>query len=254
MSAAVILAAGRGARLGRYTQSLPKVLVRAGGRSLLDWNLSALTAAGVERCIIVGGYRAERIHRDGITLVVTHRWTESGPVASLMAAEPARFEAPFLVVYGDCVHHVQNLRRMLACDADIAVAGDRAWRELWNVRHAEPLQDAETYRHESGALIAIGARASADDIIDAQFAGLVRFSPAGWRSVENALRQTSMPFDMTALLACLLVRGIPVADVPIRGNWCEVDSASDLKLCRRRLREGKWSHDWRPSAEPARWD
>jgi choline kinase len=172
-------------------------------------------------------------------------------LASLIAAEPSRFSAPFLVVYGDCVHHAQNLRRMLACDADIAVAGDRAWRELWTARHAEPLDDTETYRHENGALVAIGARASADDIIDAQFAGLLRFSPAGWRSVENALRETSMPFDMTALLALLLVRGIAIADVPIHGNWCEVDSASDLKLYRRRLREAAWSHDWRPDAEAA---
>jgi choline kinase len=251
MSAAIILAAGRGARLDRYTQTLPKVLVRAGGRSLLDWNLGALTEAGVEQRVIVGGYRAERLDRHDITLVITHSWAEAGPLASLIAAEPARFDAPFLVLYGDCVHHVRNLRRMLACEADIAVAGDRAWRELWNARHAEPLHDTETYRHENGALVAIGARASADDIIDAQFAGLVRFSPAGWRSVENALRETSMPFDMTALLALLLVRGIAIADVPIHGNWCEVDSASDLKLYRRRLREAAWSHDWRPHAQTA---
>jgi hypothetical protein len=89
------------------------------------------------------------------------------------------------------------------------------------------------------------------EVAEQVYGRLVRFSPAGWRSVENELRETSMPFDMTALLALLLVRGIAIADVPIHGNWCEVDSASDLKLYRRRLREAAWSHDWRPDAEAA---
>ena len=247
MTAAIILAAGRGSRLGRYTRCLPKALVRAGGRTLLDWNLAALAANGVDDIAVVAGYRAEQLRRSGVELVVVPHWKGAGPVSSLIAARPSRFDAPFVVLYGDCVHHEDNIGRLIASNADVAVAGDRAWRALWNERHTAPLDDAESYRHRNGALVAIGARPAGDNDIEAQFAGIVRFSQAGWRSVERVLDAVPIPpFDMTALLAALLARDIPIGDVPIRGRWCEVDSADDLRLCRRRLRDrAAWPNDWR---------
>lgn len=52
---AVILAAGRGTRMGG---DLPKVLFEAAGRPLVCWVLDALAAAGVHDRIVVVGYRA----------------------------------------------------------------------------------------------------------------------------------------------------------------------------------------------------
>ncbi|MET0229923.1 MAG: phosphocholine cytidylyltransferase family protein [Rhodanobacteraceae bacterium] len=254
MTAAIVLAAGRGSRLERYTHHLPKALVRVGGRSLLDWNLRALEAAGVASVTVVAGYRAERLARPGVEIVISRTWESEGPLASLLAARPSRMDRPFLVVYGDCVHHPDNLRCMLERDADIAVAGDRAWRALWNERHEEPLLDAETYRHRNGSLVSIGARPSCEADIAAQFAGLLRFAPAGWRRVEQTLAESSMnPFDMTSLLARLLDRNVAIADVPIHGRWAEIDSALDLRLCRSRLHASStWLHDWRATDGDAR--
>ncbi len=49
---AMILAAGRGERLRPLTDATPKPLLRAGGRTLLDWHLSALAEAGFREVII----------------------------------------------------------------------------------------------------------------------------------------------------------------------------------------------------------
>src|SRR4051794_15980534 len=50
---AVILAAGRGSRLGAQ---LPKCLVEVGGRLLIDHQLEALAMAGAETPVVVVGY------------------------------------------------------------------------------------------------------------------------------------------------------------------------------------------------------
>lgn len=57
---AVVLAAGRGARMG---SDLPKVLFEAAGKTLVRWVLDALTAAGVDQQIVVVGYQAELVRR-----------------------------------------------------------------------------------------------------------------------------------------------------------------------------------------------
>lgn len=53
----IILAAGRGTRLGSLAQGRPKCLVHTGGRTLLEQQLSALLAVGVRRVAIVVGYQ-----------------------------------------------------------------------------------------------------------------------------------------------------------------------------------------------------
>ncbi|PKL25850.1 MAG: aminotransferase [Spirochaetae bacterium HGW-Spirochaetae-3] len=58
---AIILAAGMGKRLGKYTQDGTKCMVRVNDRSLIERSLSALEAAGIHRVVLVVGYRAERL-------------------------------------------------------------------------------------------------------------------------------------------------------------------------------------------------
>lgn len=251
MTAAIVLAAGRGSRLRNYSRHLPKALVRAGGRALLDWQLDALAACGISPVVIAGGYRSESLRRPGVELVEVPDWQSHGPFASLRAARPERFSEDFLVAYADCPHHASNMQRLCEQAADVAVVGDRSWKDLWRMRHGDPLTDAETYRSERGLLREIGAPARSDDDVQAQFAGLLRFTPRGWGNAMRIADSASVaPFDMTSLLSALIGAGEPIADVPIRGRWCEIDSAEDLHLCRRRLHaEEPWSHDWRETKD-----
>jgi histidinol-phosphate/aromatic aminotransferase/cobyric acid decarboxylase-like protein/choline kinase len=58
---AVILAAGMGKRLGKLTGSDTKCMVEVNGVKLIDRLLDSISAAGVERVIIVVGYKSERV-------------------------------------------------------------------------------------------------------------------------------------------------------------------------------------------------
>jgi len=55
---AVVLAAGKGTRM---KSELPKVLVPVCGRPMIEYVLDALTAAGIDRTVIVVGYRADDV-------------------------------------------------------------------------------------------------------------------------------------------------------------------------------------------------
>ena len=59
--AAVILAAGMGTRLRPLTDAVPKCLVPLGGRPLIEQALESLWAGGVERVVVVSGYRAPSV-------------------------------------------------------------------------------------------------------------------------------------------------------------------------------------------------
>lgn len=58
---AVILSAGQGSRLAPLTATTPKCLIDFHGRSLLEWQVAALTAAGVDRITVVTGFEAGQV-------------------------------------------------------------------------------------------------------------------------------------------------------------------------------------------------
>ena len=63
---AIILAAGRGSRMKEMTDSNPKCLVELKGKSLIDWQISALQQAGIHEIGIVI-YKREMLDNKGLT-------------------------------------------------------------------------------------------------------------------------------------------------------------------------------------------
>ena len=58
---AMILAAGRGQRMGALTATQPKPLLTVAGRSLIQWQLERLKAAGIRDIVINTAYRGAEI-------------------------------------------------------------------------------------------------------------------------------------------------------------------------------------------------
>ena len=57
----VILAAGMARRLRPLTDDMPKCLLPLGDRNLLERTVDAMRMAGVERLVVVTGYKAQMI-------------------------------------------------------------------------------------------------------------------------------------------------------------------------------------------------
>ncbi len=236
--------------MGTLTRRRPKAMLRLAGRPLIDWQLAALAAAGIDAVSVVAGHAAEALQLPAsVHRFINPDWAQSGPIASLCCTAPHML-GTLLLVYGDGVFHPRLARALCDSDADVAITVDRRWHDLWSLRFTDVLADAESLRRHEDALIEIGAHARSVDAIEAQFTGLVRFSARGWQSAQRLLVELPEAqrrrLDTTALLARLLQHGAPIATIDVDGGWCEIDSARDLALYRllARRRPG-WSHDWR---------
>ena len=62
---AIILAAGMGTRLGKYTQDLPKGMLNVMGKSLIERQVETLRKSGLNNIIIVKGYASSKINIPG---------------------------------------------------------------------------------------------------------------------------------------------------------------------------------------------
>ena len=249
---AIILAAGRGSRMGGLTEDSPKCLVEVCGRTLLSWQIAALRGAGIEDIVVVRGYAKERLAARSYSVVDNPRWARTNMIGTLLCAVERLGDGDSIVAYADIVYHADIVAALAAASGDIVVAYDTRWRELWCARFAAPLGDAETFDARGGRLVEIGGRAAAIDDIRGQFMGLLKFTPAGWRRTAAYLAGLAPAerdgLDSTALLSRLLASGVEVRTLGVAGRWCEFDSQSDIELCESMLaasQDAPWAHDWR---------
>ena len=104
-SQVIVLAAGKGTRMN---SELPKVLCPVAGRAMIHWVLDAAAAAGIERAIVVVGYKAadvetELASRNDPDIAFVHQTEQLGTGHAVqMAAEYLKDpESMTVVVAGD---------------------------------------------------------------------------------------------------------------------------------------------------------
>ena len=112
---AIILAAGQGHRLWPYTQDRPKCLLDIGGKTILEHQVHALLAQGIDRITVVTGYLGHMI-RDVLgeqaQYITNQHYTETSSMYSLWLARGAALEG-CLILNADVFFHPGILRRLL---------------------------------------------------------------------------------------------------------------------------------------------
>ena len=229
---AIILAAGRGNRMGILTKDLPKCRIVFKGKELIQWQIESLRGAGIEDIAIVRGYLADTFDLN-VKYFDNKRWEETNMVISLLSANEWLKNDICISSYSDIIYSSDAVKRLVSAPGDITITYDPNWEELWKLRFEDPLSDAETFRMCGEFISEIGERATSKDEIEGQYMGLVKYTKRGWKEVSNYLMKIEKykldRMDMTTLLKGLVLSGIRVNAIPIEDKWYEIDSESDLK-------------------------
>ncbi len=235
MTKALILAAGRGRRMGKLTDESPKALLRVAGKPLLRHALENLSAAGIAEVAVVTGYQAESLCWPEFAQNFNNPdWETTQMVYSLFQANEWLCASDTIVCYSDILFTPGTIEKLVACPGDIALTNNVNWRDVWVKRFADPLVDAETFKRDQyGVLTEIGKRPKSMDDIQGQYMGLLKITPKGWNEFIR-FRQTLdidrfRKIDMTSTINELIQRGVRVSSVDVHESWYEFDSEDDLR-------------------------
>jgi choline kinase len=251
---ALILAAGEGRRLKKYTADKPKGMLEFRGTPLIYRQVETYRQLGVKRIVIVRGYRAECIACPGVTFYENQRWQETNMVESLMCARQ-EFDDDIVVSYAD-LFCAMRLYRAVAEDRHFAgVAVDNDWQAYWRRRYGRIDTDTESLKlGPDGRILSLGVPDVPPRDMEGRYVGVIRFSKqalAAISGIYDALKVShwntpwqvsGKPFRqayMTDLLQELIDRGNPVHAVGIRGGWMEFDTNEDYEQQRDSTLEGE---------------
>lgn len=232
---AIILAAGRGSRMKHLTDERPKCLVELHGVPLLDYQIKALSAAGVSEIAIVTGYKRELLQNKSSVEFYNPKWSTTNMVSSLACAAEWLTKENCIISYSDIFYSASAITSLIEAEANLAITYDKNWLRLWKKRFGDPLLDAETFKiSEDNSLIEIGKKPNMIDEVQGQYMGLLRLTPKAWNEIIR-IRNIMAPklreqMHMTATLQKVIDSGnINILAVPYEGTWGEIDSEQDLR-------------------------
>ncbi len=261
----IVIAAGRGKRLGPHTEERPKCLVDVGGRSILDWQLRALHGVGVDDVLIIRGYRADELTAGARALhptarfVDNHEWETINILLSLAWALP-ELEGPLYLTYSDIIFTPAVTRQLADAEGDACLVIDERFADIYVGRTEHPLEEGEVSDlDDAGRVRRVGKKSLPPEDAFGEFIGLIKLSAEGTRwlrdgIVELATRyagRDDAPYQraaryrnayLTDLLQELIDAGRPMWPVAIAGQWREIDTGQDLERARELVdSSGDWT-------------
>jgi len=235
---ALIMAAGRGSRLGGLAEDRPKSLIDLGGITPLELQLEVLIARGVSRAVLVTGYRRELLQeaaerqaagRIGLEFIFNPFWSVTNVLGSAWFARD-RLRDDFVYAHADTVFDPTILDDLLATDADIGLPVD--------MRAGEPEQmKAEV----AGGRVLHLSKELPDERTAGEFIGIglfrSRIVPGLVDAIEREVADGAIGSYFEAAINRLIADGgAEAVAVPTRGRaWTEIDFAEDLETARRLL-------------------
>lgn len=243
---AIIIGAGRGARLMPTTADAPKCFAEVRGQRILDWTLAAFRASGIDRIAFIGGYQIDKVRDQYPELTLRHNanWQQNNILASLFCAEDLMHE-PFICAYSDILFTPAVVARVLASDADMSLVVDTAWSERYRERTEHPPDDAEKVTVADGLVTRIH-RAIPPADAHGEYIGVARFSTAGAARLRQHYQRArdqnaGRPFREAAtfekaylihLFQEMLEAGEQFAHVDTPGEYIEIDTQQDFDYAR----------------------
>lgn len=241
---AIILAAGQGTRLKKYTENLPKGMLIFDGKTIIERQIEMYHKCGIEKIIVVRGYAADKIKYEGVSYYTNEDYANTNMVESLMAAR-SEFDDDIVVSYSDILFEERLLKGMMDRKDDFACAVDDNWKEYWMMRYGRVDFDTESLSiDEKDNITELGLESPKLEDIDARYIGLLKFSKDGLRFIVDTMESAYKAFEgkpwqqsgkpvrkayMTDLLNAIIENGKQVKAVHFCNGWIEFDTNEDYE-------------------------
>lgn len=221
---AVIMAGGRGSRLGDLTSDTPKPLMTVAGRSIIEWLVLGLVGDGIRDVHVSVNYLADQIEEhlgDGSRLGCSIRYLREDPdrplgtagSLALLRAERRDLTDPVLVMNGDLMVQFDAgdlLRTHRRTGATVTMA-------TRSYQHEIPFGVVES---EAGRVTRVSEKPTLSFDINA---AVYAVAPHALDWVPEG-RASGMP----DLVETCLAKGEVVTAWPIGGEWIDVGTPTDL--------------------------
>ena len=246
----IILAAGRGSRMGSLTNNKPKSFIKIDKKKkLIDYVIENFENLGFKKIIVITGYKSDQFKNiKKIKRVKNKIWKTTNIFGSLMCADKILSKYQCIISYADILYEKEAIEilKNSKINKGIIILSFKHWKTYWKERFDNPLADLETFKtNNKNKLVEIGNRTNNYKDIKGQYMGVFKIDPDSWNKIKYRLfqgKKNLYKIDITALFQLIIKN--KVCDIHVREykkKWFEIDNIRDYKVLKKSI-ENKSSH------------
>ena len=225
---AVILAAGRGTRMGTITEELPKPMLPINGKPMLEHIIARLAKAGFQQFLIITGFGGQKIEKHFKSSKYDIQFAVQEPVngtasAALLARGFAGSD-PFLLSFGDILCDWSEYARMIevfqkkpAAEAIVAV------KEV-----DDPWQGAAVYEVGGRITRIVEKPPKGSSVTRWNSAGFYLFKPGLFTYLDKVQPSPRGEYELTSAVEMMLSHRSELYISAVAGGWRDVGRPEDL--------------------------
>jgi len=240
----VILAAGRGKRLGSMTQNLPKCLINLKKKNLIDYNLPFIKK--FKKTVIITGYKSNLIEKKfklfkSIKIIKNNFFSKTNMVYSLFKSTKyiKKTKKNVVVIYSDIIFDKSIFNLLKENQSFIVIYKD--WLKIWKLRNNNNLQkiksDAEDIVLKKDNLISIGGKIK-NSLPTYQYMGILKFRYKDFIKINDYFKTLkNKKIDFTSFINLVLKKKIVKIKVKKTNKfWLEIDNQKDLRAANKLIK------------------
>lgn len=213
---AVILAAGKGTRMGPLTEKRPKAMLPVANKPLLEHIILTFKEAYIKDFLIVVGHCKEKIiehFKDGSRLGVNMKYIEQQNqrgTADAVAVVRNSINERFLVTNGDVLAHSSDIKMICRAKGDAVLATRR-------------VDAPENYGilYVKGKKVEKIVEKPKESISDLANAGIYVLEPTIFDAIDNTIPSPRGEFEITDSIQFMINSGKEVSHIPLE-KWQDI--------------------------------
>lgn len=225
---AIIMAAGKGSRLGNLTENKPKSFMEIKGFKMIEYNISMLHAFEIRDIIIVTGYQCEKFDEltekiDGIQCIYNPFYEMVNVLGSFFMAKDFLHD-DFVYLHADTICAPEIFKAMLEEDGDIILPVD----------YSPCDEEAMKVKVTDGKVVEINKTMDCDTS-EGEFIGIAKVGRGVINELNRATVELMKEKAFTSYFEGAVQRVIDkqnflVKSISTKGHfWSEVDFKEDYK-------------------------
>ncbi|MDE6131238.1 MAG: NTP transferase domain-containing protein [Muribaculaceae bacterium] len=226
---AVLMAGGKGERLRPLTLNTPKPLLQIEGKAIIDYNIEALAAVGIDRITVTTRYLAEQLDRHF-----------SAPVAGVQV-HTVREEQPLGTIGAVSLIDLPDDGDTLVMNSDILTT--ISFEDLY-IRHRESGADVTIAAIPYQVSVPFAILSTEGERVTGlqEKPTYAYFANAGIYIFRNSILRSisrDTPTDAPDLIARVIDEGGHVGYFPVNGTWLDVGTPADFAQAAELMRHHK---------------
>lgn len=236
----IILASGRGSRLGDLTIKKPKCLVNVNNKSIIDYQREIFKY--FKTIIIIVGYKGHLIKKKlknlkNIIFIENKHYRQTNMVYSLCLARKY-FNNDTIITYSDIIFD-KNIIKNIYKKKNNILPINKEWKDLWlkRMKKKDIYNDAEDLQIKYNQISQIGTKIQGT-LPKYQYMGIIKLNKSSLIKFFNIFKAYNKPkISFTDFLNYLIKKyKFNIEAYKNSKYWYEIDNETDLKFTEKQLK------------------